>query len=140
MIRTILQYISIIVFLGIGDYLWFHYLAGSIYQDAVGTLLMFEDDKMILRMDAVAGVYLAMAMLILLFVIIPDNSSPKWILSVLKGAILGMLVYAVYQFTNHAVLKSWSSDIILPDVLWGGILFAFSTSITLTLTRILSKR
>jgi uncharacterized membrane protein len=50
--------------------------------------------------------------------------------SVKDAFLLGILVYGVYETTNYAILSEWSPKAILLDTLWGGILFALTTSIT----------
>ena len=39
---------------------------------------------------------------------------------------LGIFVYGVYEFTNHAIFKKWKWKTVLMDTIWGGILFASS--------------
>ncbi len=39
---------------------------------------------------------------------------------------LGIFVYGVYEFTNHAILKNWEWKTVAMDTLWGGVLFATS--------------
>lgn len=41
-----------------------------------------------------------------------------------RGAALGFLVYAVYNFTNMALLKSWPWPVTLVDIAWGAVLTA----------------
>ena len=41
--------------------------------------------------------------------------------------ILGLCIYAVYNFTNLATLKHWSPYSSVTDSLWGGSLFALTT-------------
>ena len=42
---------------------------------------------------------------------------------------LGIFVYGVYEFTNHAIFKNWKWKTVLMDTLWGGILFSSSVYI-----------
>ena len=42
----------------------------------------------------------------------------------IKDAILlGLLIYGVYETTNYALLKNWPLQMVIMDILWGGILF-----------------
>lgn len=41
----------------------------------------------------------------------------------------GIVVYAVYETTNKALLRSWKWSTVLIDTLWGGVLFALVTFI-----------
>ena len=49
--------------------------------------------------------------------------------SVMDAFILGIVIYGVYETTNLALFKKWSTNIAIIDTLWGGILFALTTYI-----------
>ncbi len=44
--------------------------------------------------------------------------------ALLRGAVLGLLVYGTYDLTNLAVLKGWSELITVVDIVWGTSLTA----------------
>jgi len=50
--------------------------------------------------------------------------------SVNDAFLLGVVIYAVYEFTNIALLKNWHILTSILDTIWGGILFAATTYIT----------
>jgi uncharacterized membrane protein len=50
--------------------------------------------------------------------------------------ILGLVIYAVYDFTNVALLKNWKVSTAILDTLWGGILFGSTTFCVNKITRI----
>jgi uncharacterized membrane protein len=43
--------------------------------------------------------------------------------------VLGISTYAVYEFTNYAILSKWSLITVAMDTIWGGILFYLTTLI-----------
>jgi uncharacterized membrane protein len=49
---------------------------------------------------------------------------------VLEAFLLGLAVYAVYDFTNYAMLKKWDPMLACADTLWGGVLYATTAFIT----------
>jgi len=53
--------------------------------------------------------------------------------SVLEAFFLGFVVYGVYESTNYATLKKWTSEIAIMDTFWGGTLFALTTYLTYAL-------
>jgi uncharacterized membrane protein len=128
--------LTLMILLMIGDYIWFKFLAGDIYQKDLKDLLMYENGQMQIRPGATLAVYLSMSLLITHFVIYPALEKNSLFYATYRSAILGGLVYAVYEFTNRAVLEGWSSSVILPDILWGATLFALSGTMGYT---ILSK-
>jgi len=81
-----------------------------------------QGEEMTINVASVAFAYMSLVILYNYF-ILKDNKS------IFDAFILGCLAYAVYEFTNKAVIKNWSSQIVLFDTLWGGILFATVTII-----------
>jgi len=47
--------------------------------------------------------------------------------SVKEAFLLGIVIYAVYEFTNLSLLKDWSVLTTILDTTWGGVLFALTT-------------
>lgn len=45
-------------------------------------------------------------------------------ISILDSFLLGIFVYGVYEFTNHAIFDNWKWSTVVMDTLWGGVLFA----------------
>jgi len=43
--------------------------------------------------------------------------------------VLGISTYAVYEFTNYAIIAKWSPITVAMDTIWGGILFYLTTFI-----------
>ena len=48
---------------------------------------------------------------------------------IIDSFILGLIIYAVFELTNKALLRSWTWKTVLLDSLWGGILFIICTLI-----------
>lgn len=49
--------------------------------------------------------------------------------SVKDAALFGLVIYAVYEFTNLALFKNWFITTTIIDTLWGAILFGLTTGI-----------
>ena len=43
--------------------------------------------------------------------------------------LLGLVIYGTYETTNWAIFTKWSPLSVIIDTLWGGILFALTTTI-----------
>jgi uncharacterized membrane protein len=56
--------------------------------------------------------------------------------SVKDAFILGLVIYAVYDFTNVALLKNWKVSTAILDTLWGGVLFGSTTFFVNKITRL----
>ena len=44
-----------------------------------------------------------------------------------RAFILGLCIYATYDFTNMAIIKGYRLDLSIMDSVWGGLLYATST-------------
>jgi uncharacterized membrane protein len=54
----------------------------------------------------------------------------------IDAALLGLVVYGVYETTNRAILKKWRWETVLMDTTWGATLFTLTTYFT----RLIVKR
>lgn len=63
------------------------------------------------------------------YFIIRKHKSP------IDAAILGLVIYGVYEFTNLSILKKWTVFISLLDTAWGSILFGLTTFILYTIKK-----
>jgi uncharacterized membrane protein len=54
---------------------------------------------------------------------------------IMDAFILGLVIYAVFDLTNLAILDKWSYQIVIMDSLWGASLFAMTTFITYKLSK-----
>jgi len=63
------------------------------------------------------------------YFVIHQNDIFNW-QAVINAAILGWVVYGVYEFTNAGIIKGWNEPVIYVDVLWGGVLYGLSTYLT----------
>jgi len=77
----------------------------------------------------VISVYFLLVFVINYF-IIQKNKNVK------DAFILGLVIYAVYEFTNLALLKNWKVTTALVDTLWGGLLFGSTTFFVNKLTHL----
>jgi len=49
---------------------------------------------------------------------------------IIDAFILGASLNAVYEFTNYTFLTNWRPEIVVMDILWGGVLFSTTTYLT----------
>ena len=81
--------------------------------------------KKIQKSDMDVDLYAAVACYLVMtfgfyYFIVKDNRSIK------DAAILGFVIYAVFDLTNMAIFKHWDITTSLIDAIWGGILFALT--------------
>ena len=54
--------------------------------------------------------------------------------SVKDAALFGLIIYAVYEFTNLSLFKNWSLLTAIIDTIWGAVLFGLTTAIVYKIT------
>ena len=116
--------IAIILFV-ILDMIFFGVIAKKFYKKELGSSMLDSP-----RFLSAAVVYLLLALGIVLF-ILPSNYN-IW----LAGAIFGLIVYGVYDFTNYTFLKDWTLPVVWLDVAWG----ILASSVVSFLTKTISMK
>lgn len=57
--------------------------------------------------------------------------------SIWEAALLGFTIYAVYELTTMATIKKWTWGTVVMDTIWGSILFALTTWVVYSLSKLL---
>jgi uncharacterized membrane protein len=99
------------------DALWLGLVARGFYRRELGPLARRVGEEWAPIWWATLPVYLAIVGGIALFVV-PKASTPLAALG--WGALFGLVLYAVYDFTNYALVANWSLKMALVDLAWGG--------------------
>lgn len=47
-----------------------------------------------------------------------------------EAALLGFIIYSVYEWTNYAILKKWKLSTVAFDSLWGSLLWGITAYLT----------
>lgn len=103
------------------DFLWIGLVASGLYRNQLGHLLHIEDGRMVVNIPAAIATWAVIVTGIQLFVLprVPQTGSIALLL--LWGALFGVILYAVYDLTNYAVIKNWPLTVTLVDIVWGGV-------------------
>lgn len=124
-----LYLVSIPVFVLI-DLLWIGVIARGLYQSELGGLLGS------INWTAAAFLYLILLAGLTYFAIAPGFFENSVMRAVILGAFFGFVVYATYDLTNFATLKSWPLKIVLIDMLWGAVLGGAVSGVAVFLYRL----
>lgn len=123
--HMITQFITaFILFIGF-DYVWLNYLSNGLYVDGLKPLLrLTADGKIAAVVWAVIVVYIALSLGVVAFVLpkVQALLENKAAFALLWGALMGFVVYAVYDFTNYAIMSQYPLYLALIDVVWGTLL------------------
>ena len=100
------------------DFIWLGIILKSFYAKELGTLM-----KSPANLYSALAVYIILA-LGLVFFVSNNTLATSYLSFALLGALFGFIVYAVFDFTNFAVLQGYSLKIVIVDILWGTTLGA----------------
>lgn len=113
--------LTVLAIFAIMDGVWLGLLQKSAYQQQFADI---QGSPLAVKIPGAVWSYLAMAAIILVFVV-PRVSAENLVQeSLLYGAALGFLVYSIYNGTNYATLKDYRLSTAIKDTLWGTVLFA----------------
>lgn len=120
--KFLVTYLAIgIVFFAL-DFCWLTFASSRLYQPGIGRLLLARPNLQ------VAGLfYLLYVGGIAVLAVMPNANEPWWA-AALAGAMLGLVAYGTYDFTNLATLNGWSLRVTLADLAWGTALTAVAST------------
>ena len=121
--RLVLAYLGTAVTFVVLDFLWLAVIAKGFYQGQVGGLMASPPNFV-----AAGLLYLLYSAGLVGFVVLPALGAGSLGQAALVGALLGLVVYGVYDLTNLAVLKGWTVPVAVVDMLWGAVVSAASAS------------
>ena len=98
------------------DGVWLGVLMKNFYRDQLAPIVRLADGGIAPNWPAALVVYVLLGAGIALFVL-PRASTISSAAG--YGAMLGLVVYGVYDFTNYSTLRQWPFVLTLADVAWG---------------------
>lgn len=126
---VILYASTLLVFLAI-DIIGITQIIRPVFERHVGPLLADP-----FRLGPAAAFYAAYVIGVLYFVSMPALAENRPAKALIDGALIGLMCYGTYEFTNYATLCDWSMQQVVIDTIWGGVLTGFSAWAGVTITR-----
>lgn len=114
---------SVPVFFAI-DMVWLGLVASNFYKSQLGNLM---GD---INWTAAVIFYLVLLVGLTFFAIYPAVLKNSLITAAVLGGLFGFFTYATYDLTNLATLKNWPLSVTIVDMIWGTILGASVTTVT----------
>jgi uncharacterized membrane protein len=131
--QLIILYLStVIVFLGM-DAVFLKTVMRPIFESRLDDWLLRD-----FRMGPAAVFYLAYIGGVLFFVSWPAMDTGAVFSVFAKGALLGMMAYGTYEFTNYATLTRWDPMMVAVDVTWGAVLTGTSAVLGVLISRVVT--
>lgn len=115
---------SVPVFFAI-DMVWLGLVASNFYKSQLGSLM---GD---INWTAAIIFYLIFLVGLTFFAIYPAALKNSLITAAILGGLFGFFTYATYDLTNLATLKNWPLSVTIVDMVWGTVLGAVVSVITL---------
>ena len=100
------------------DGIWLGVVMKSFYRDQLAPIVRLANGGIAPNWPAAFVVYALLGIGIAVFVL-PRASSAS--LAAAYGALFGLVVYGVYDFTNYSTLRQWPFVLALADVAWGAV-------------------
>ena len=100
------------------DGIWLGLLMKNFYRDQLAPIVRLSGDGIAPNWPAALVVYVLLGTGIALFVM-PRAATVS--LAAAYGALFGLVVYGVYDFTNYSTLRQWPLVLALADVAWGAV-------------------
>lgn len=116
----LLYVVTVVVFL-VADAIGLKLIVKPVFDRHVSHLLANP-----VRIVPAAIFYLGYVAGLLWFVSVPALRADAPAAALFGGAILGLLAYGTYEFTNYATLRDWSLEQVMVDTLWGGLVTGFA--------------
>jgi uncharacterized membrane protein len=101
------------------------YLTSTMYNNL---LRLIQGSDLKIKIIPALLVYVFLLGGLYYFILVPKRP-------IMDAFILGLVIYAVFDLTNLAILDKWSYQIVIMDSLWGASLFAMTTFITYKLSK-----
>lgn len=114
--KWIAGYIAALAVFAAGDLAWLSLMGPRIYRPVIGPLMADKPDW-----KAAIAFYALYLTGISVFAIAPGLRAGRPLAALGWGALFGLVAYGVYDLTNQATLRVWSTRLSLIDMAWGAL-------------------
>jgi uncharacterized membrane protein len=113
------------------DFIWLKFVVSSFFFQQIGHLARTQKGTFDVLYIPAIFTYILMVLVLIVFVYPLSKGDP--LKGLCYGAILGGILFGVYEGTNMATLRDWPLKMVLVDSAWGIFLCAITAGITLFL-------
>jgi uncharacterized membrane protein len=113
---------SALVFFAV-DFVWLTLATRFLYKPQLGDLLADSPN-----LPVAAAFYLVYLIGVTVFAILPAANANSWLMALGLGALLGLVAYGTYDFTNLATIRDWPVLVTIVDLAWGTFLTALAAT------------
>ncbi len=120
------KFILTLIIMGVLDILWIKMMT-PFYVQQIGHLAKLKDGLFEMKLAPAVWVYTMMVVGLVIFVYPAAKDEPMQ--AGILGAMMGLVMYGVYEGTNAATLRDWPLKMIVVDTLWGMFLCGFTAGV-----------
>ncbi|MFA9229466.1 MAG: DUF2177 family protein [Microgenomates group bacterium] len=131
--QTLILYCSTAVIFFATDLIGLRFVIRPVFERYVGHLLADP-----FRALPAILFYLGYVAGILWFATLPALRNGDPTAALINGALLGLMAYGTYEFTNYATLRDWSMVQVAVDTAWGTALTGFAAWAGVMISRALA--
>lgn len=121
MMKLLILYLTTALVFLLIDLIGLRLLIKPVFERHIGHL--FADP---FRLGPAGVFYLGYVAGVLWFVSVPALRAGDPLAALIGGALLGLMAYGTYEFTNYATLRDWNLEQVIIDTLWGSVLTGFA--------------
>lgn len=121
--------VAVLIFFVI-DLIWLGVIGKGIYQKYMGHLMRETPNWPVAIIF-----YLLFIVGLVVFVIHPALDAKSLNYALIYGAMFGFFTYMTFDLTSLAVLKGWSWEIVVIDIIWGTVLSTSVSAATFLIAR-----
>jgi uncharacterized membrane protein len=117
---AILVIVTGLVFLA-GDMVMLPAVMRPLFQKYLGSMVLESP-----RLLPAAGFYLIHTCGLVYFAGMPALREGSATTALVNGALIGLIAFACYELTNHAIMRKWHIRMVVTDMAWGTTISALS--------------
>lgn len=116
----------------VADGLWLGLLMTNFYRDHMAPIARLSDGRFSPNWAAAVAVYALLGIGVALLVVPRATSLAT---AAAFGALFGLVVYGVYDFTNLSTLRHWPTTLAAVDIAWGASAAAVCSAAAWSMSR-----
>lgn len=114
------------VLFAIMDGVWFTFFMNDFAISKIAPILNLEENLLSVRFFEAFMAYALMVISAVFFLDSKTSISKNYFESFMWGALLGICIFGVFDFTNGALMKTYPLSFIIVDTLWGGFMYGIA--------------
>lgn len=121
--------IKLFIFFLILDGFWLGLIARDMFTNTIQSVTNQSQPSVRLYSALIAYILMVVGAYYFVIPLVDRNNLLRD--SIMIGGMFGLVVYGIYDATNHAIFPGWNLTTAIADMLWGAFLYSAVTYLTL---------